>query len=391
MQRFMKAIAVIMLMTAMLAVGCTKPDEPNNGGNGGNNGGETPKSFIVNISANPTNGGAVTGGGTFQDGETCTVSATTNTDYIFANWTENEDVVSTEANYTFTVDGNRTLVANFTYLPAGAINGKFTINDNGDQVYFSQGNLQYQASTNTWQFAANQYDYIGDDNSNISSSYSGWIDLFGWGTSGWDSGNTYYHPWDSDNSNGILYGPSGFYDLTDTYANADWGVYNAISNGGNQAGKWRTLTCRGEWYYVFYTRAASTVNEVDDARFAKAKVADVHGVILFPDNYTHPSGVVQPIGINDVVGTAGWNRNDYSASDFALMQDAGAVFLPAAGQRIGTSVSGVGSWGDYWSTSWCDNYGALHVDFYDGTVSVNDYTYIDRYCGRSVRLVCSAQ
>lgn len=46
----------------------------------------------------------------------------------------------------------------------------------------SPGNLQYQASTGIWRFAEHQYDYIGSGNENISTSYSGWIDLFGWGT-----------------------------------------------------------------------------------------------------------------------------------------------------------------------------------------------------------------
>ena len=40
MKKLMKALAALMLaVTVMLAVGCTKPDEPGNGGNGGNNGG----------------------------------------------------------------------------------------------------------------------------------------------------------------------------------------------------------------------------------------------------------------------------------------------------------------------------------------------------------------
>ena len=47
--------------------------------------------------------------------------------------------------------------------PEGAINGLFTINENGDQVYFSKGNLQYQASTRTWRFAELQWDYVGND------------------------------------------------------------------------------------------------------------------------------------------------------------------------------------------------------------------------------------
>ena len=57
-------------------------------------------------------------------------------------------------------------------IPAGALAGLFSISPS-QQVRFSQGNLQYQASTNTWRFAANQWDCIGSANSNISPSYDG--------------------------------------------------------------------------------------------------------------------------------------------------------------------------------------------------------------------------
>ncbi|MBR3490907.1 MAG: T9SS type A sorting domain-containing protein [Bacteroidales bacterium] len=73
-----------------------------------------PQNYNISVSANPTNGGTVTGGGTYQQGQQCTVHATANTGYTFTNWTENGNVVSTQANYTFTVNSNRTLVANFT-------------------------------------------------------------------------------------------------------------------------------------------------------------------------------------------------------------------------------------------------------------------------------------
>ena len=128
----------------------------------------TLQNFTVDVSANPSIGGSVSGGDSYNYGQICTVSATANTGYIFSNWTENDSVVSTDASYSFTVASDRTLIANFEQSnPIGAINSLFTINSNGDQVYFSQGNLQYQASTNTWKFADNQYDYIGGANSNI--------------------------------------------------------------------------------------------------------------------------------------------------------------------------------------------------------------------------------
>lgn len=67
----------------------------------------------ITATANPAEGGTVTGAGTFDQDATCTLVATANEGYNFVNWTENGNQVSTEANYTFTVHGNRTLVANF--------------------------------------------------------------------------------------------------------------------------------------------------------------------------------------------------------------------------------------------------------------------------------------
>lgn len=73
-----------------------------------------PQNYTITVSASPRDGGTVTGGGTYQQGQSCTVHATANTGYTFTNWTENGNVVSSNANYTFTVTSNRTLIANFT-------------------------------------------------------------------------------------------------------------------------------------------------------------------------------------------------------------------------------------------------------------------------------------
>ena len=69
--------------------------------------------YTINVTANPTEGGTVTGGGTYSGGQSCTVHATEATGYTFTNWTENGTQVSSQAEYTFTVNGNRNLVANF--------------------------------------------------------------------------------------------------------------------------------------------------------------------------------------------------------------------------------------------------------------------------------------
>jgi gamma-glutamylcyclotransferase (GGCT)/AIG2-like uncharacterized protein YtfP len=71
-------------------------------------------SYTISVSANPSEGGTVSGGGTFNYGESCTVTATANSGYTFDNWTKNGSVVSTNANYSFTVTGGGTYVANFS-------------------------------------------------------------------------------------------------------------------------------------------------------------------------------------------------------------------------------------------------------------------------------------
>lgn len=242
------------------------------------------------------------------------------------------------------------------------------------QVKFSKGNLQYQASTGTWRFAENQTDYIGNGNSNISSTYDGWIDLFGWGTSGWNSGANAYQPWSTSTSNGD-YHPGGSYSnsLTGAYANADWGVYNAISNGGNQAGMWRTLT-KDEWSYLIFTRSATYC-------YVKATVNGVSGMIVFPDSFAMPSGIVVT-GQN--AGGTSFSYNSYSLGQWQTLESAGCIFLPAAGGRYGTSVYYAGTYGLYWSSTYYGSGYAYDMFFSDGNAIVGSY---DRYFGHSVRLV----
>ncbi|MDD3459449.1 MAG: T9SS type A sorting domain-containing protein, partial [Weeksellaceae bacterium] len=69
--------------------------------------------YTITTSSNPTEGGSTSGGGTFNYGDTATVSATANAGYTFINWTEGGTIVSTDEDYSFTVTSSRTLVANF--------------------------------------------------------------------------------------------------------------------------------------------------------------------------------------------------------------------------------------------------------------------------------------
>ena len=191
------------------------------------------------------------------------------------------------------------------------------------QVRFSPGNLEY---SNGYHFAAHQYDYGG---------------YFGWGTgSNPTLTSTDYHDYPSFD---------------------DW--------GSHIGGGWRTLSA-DEWEYVIWDRANAS------AKRGAATVCGVHGMVLLPDNW---SGGTFHAGFN------GWSTNVYDASSWSVMEDAGAVFLPAAGYRYGTGVGGVGADGFYWSsTLYYENY-AYFMGFDD--YGVNYGGYGGRSYGRSVRLV----
>jgi len=70
--------------------------------------------YTITTSASPVAGGLTSGGGVYNSGSNVTVVATANGGYAFVNWTESGSPVSANASYSFTVSGNRTLVANFT-------------------------------------------------------------------------------------------------------------------------------------------------------------------------------------------------------------------------------------------------------------------------------------
>ena len=73
-----------------------------------------PQQFAVALSSNPVTGGTTTGSGSYVSGSTVNITATPNAGYTFVNWTEGTNILSTNAAYSFTIEGNRTLVANFT-------------------------------------------------------------------------------------------------------------------------------------------------------------------------------------------------------------------------------------------------------------------------------------
>ena len=151
-------------------------------------------SFFIDATANPTEGGEISGAGTYQEGTECTLTATANEGYTFTNWTENDEVVSVEATYTFTVNVNRTLVANFTSngggddheyvdlgLPSGLLwatcnVGAETPEDYGD--YFAWGETMPKGvyNWNTYQYCMGSENTLTKYCNKSSYGYNGFID-----------------------------------------------------------------------------------------------------------------------------------------------------------------------------------------------------------------------
>ena len=70
--------------------------------------------YAITVAAEPEVGGTVTGGNTYKEGTTATLTATANAGYTFQNWTLNGDEVSTNATYSFEVVAAGNYIANFT-------------------------------------------------------------------------------------------------------------------------------------------------------------------------------------------------------------------------------------------------------------------------------------
>ncbi len=226
------------------------------------------------------------------------------------------------------------------------------------QVSFSLGNLQYTQSTNTWQFAREQYEYIGAENIK-DGKLADRIDLFGWSASG----------------NNAPFGVSTSTNAAD-YAGdfVDWGV-NTIS--GNAPGTWRTLSME-EWAYLFKKRTNAA------QLYSKGSIEGTRGVIVLPDNWALPEGVQFTVDTANL--TMDLDLNAYSYAEWQQMEEAGAVFLCVTGRRDGKEVGYLQEYGGYWSSTttsittyhWFFNYIREVLTLYDNS---------NRVQGRSVRLV----
>ena len=230
------------------------------------------------------------------------------------------------------------------------------------QVSFSQGNLQYLPAINLWKFADTQYEYLGNANKYLKPTFRNWVDLFGW----------------SANNTTAPFGVSTSTNVAD-YAGefVDWGT-NTIC--GEAPGTWRTLSA-DEWEYLFEKRKNALQLR------SKGSIDGHRGHILLPDDWVLPEGmqfVAEPDNL-----TMELDINTYTPAEWSIMEKAGAVFLPAAGRRDGTTVGYLVEYSGVWSSTSTTNTNAFHTYYnYDSQIIEHHWTSAtSRINGRSVRLV----
>ncbi len=249
------------------------------------------------------------------------------------------------SNYDVLTAAEATWAGLINVAPAGALSGKYTINDGGDVIYFAHGNLQYTRenldadwSTGTFRLAENQYDLIEADptypaaycTDNYGDKTA--VGLFGWGT--WGEGKTpnltssdrNLYTWSTDFS-GTLEG-------TDT---------------------WRTLT-KDEWVYL-----------LAHSNQSYATVHGVNGLLVAPDS-------------KDIEGKSMTDWVEINDETWTTMQNDGYLFLPACGQRSQMSATANITTGDqgedvvYYSSTQNTDATAYNIWYKPGSQKADDYS-----------------
>ena len=258
--------------------------------------------------------------------------------------------------------GDVKISATFVIPTFNSLSGVFSVSED-KTIKFASGNLQYTQSAQTWSFAENEYDMIGTANV-TGDALADKIDLFGW------SANNTTAPW------GISTFTSD-YDYSDDFV--DWG--KNIGDGIT----WRTLTSN-EWTYILETRAnASNLNGIARINLNDDGSQYVNGFILLPDDWDCPNGITFKSGFASSSGLQAYaDFQIFTLEQWKLLEQAGAVFLPAAGTRKGANVSNARVYSSYWSATYSSKTKAYELFSKETEINVSSF-YRSR--GLAVRLV----
>lgn len=292
-------------------------------------------------------------------------------------------------------------------------------------AHISMGNLQYNPSTGKWRYALHQYDYVGITNNYVSETSNDWVDVFPWGTSGYDHpawnpdnpvANPEYRPWARlrKTVSSYNYNPNQFraYGYPNTHMSvypfkADW-AYNPITNGLNVEGpiefEKKFTPTKDHLQTLLFTRIVRTyINGVQQATgwfFAFAIVNNVKGLMLFPDTFYWPAelGTKYPTHRNEYNNNNAWSWDQtpaftsYTEAEWIWLERAGVAFLPCAGcWGVTCAMENYNYSGRYWtSTSAADNSDNAYEFAFspaNGADRILNTVTIEPYFGFSVRLL----
>lgn len=275
------------------------------------------------------------------------------------------------------------------------------------RVEIAKGNLMYIISLNKWEIMEEQYFEVEHKPENVGDGY--WrrdtVSLFGWATSGNPLSGDRYMPTETS-----LFGYYCDYGNLGQPDAGDWGIGSVCEWGQNVVddqgrGGWRTLT-DDEWYYLFFERETGVTiysprsgHNIENCRFVQATLLtdgtgrdsidyDLTGYLLFPDGFVMPDDLGTDVIWDEANNT--WTRygTKCTTEGWRKLEEAGCVFLPAAGRRLHAEVMdtyGEASLGYYWTSTATSATNAYCLRFDSSTLNAR-YDYV-RYEGLSVRLV----
>ena len=316
----------------------------------------------------PNNSGVVRIVGELYEGETVRIVPESAYSYGISCWKDQNNNVLSDG-YDYTVRLSQDLKITACFEENLVLGGVFTVakDDKGNvkKVRFTRGNLYYDGSSKIEQ---HQYDF----NSASYTNSTAHVSHFMWYKTLNESVKKKYEETGTSASDTFFTNQSTF-----------------TVDGFSKAGSCFALS---DWEYLLTERTASTVNGTTNARYFKGCIqkedgTSMNGMFIFPDVFTWPSSVkTLPDEINEA--SSGYD-NKYTYNDFKRLQDAGIVFLPAAGFRDGndgdTLIFSAGSLGFYWSASPDGDFSAFDLNFFSGGVNPGHDDSRRQAC--SVRLV----
>ena len=319
----------------------------------------------------------------------------------------NNDVVTVEfmnnnatfKSYTLTMSGTKKLAYNQIHTL-----GNFTFNAKvfsvaaNKTVIFAPGNLQWSYTNEgttptthsinginngynkgTWRFAPHQYDFIGNGNTNAvgtyiplseyiheysidyggftDEGYTGWIDLFAWGGSGYGNSRPYFYTCDVNN-NHVYYCPNN------NLGAYDWGAFNTIYNPKTKVNDpyrtWRVLS-KEEWDYLLNINGSNDVNVGRNKNWWRCSNISfpvgsktIRGLLIYPDEFSSkPSGVQSDLY---PMSTATTQCYPITYNEFVLLENLGCAFIPTSGWLAWSGSAKPTPhleehWGCYWTST----------------------------------------